>query len=95
MYGVVLGDDPKDLAKTLADIGVFLTKEELRMDVRPLLKIAFSRFFRNNSGFVDMVSQHIPSPAHAAKRKIETAFSGPLNSKLAEPCSSATLTVRL
>lgn len=35
-------------------------------------------------GFVDMVVKHIPSPAVAARTKIEHIYSGPLESTLGE-----------
>lgn len=48
-----------------------LTKPELHLDPKPLLKLIVGRFFGDASGFVDMVVKHVPSPVQAAKAKGE------------------------
>ena len=35
-------------------------------------------------GFVDVCVQHIPSPVEAAKVKVQTTYTGPLDDQLAE-----------
>ncbi len=44
-----------------------LTKEESRMNIRPLLRLICSRFLGNFTGFTDMCVEHIPSPLDNAK----------------------------
>jgi hypothetical protein len=46
---------------------VRLTKEESRMNIRPLLRLICSRFLGNFTGFTDMCVEHIPSPLDNAK----------------------------
>jgi 116 kDa U5 small nuclear ribonucleoprotein component len=84
IYSHSVGQDTKELEVTLKKIGVKLKKEELKLDIRPLLKVILSRFFGNSSGFVDMVTKFIPNPKIGAATKIEHIFSGPLDSKEAQ-----------
>ena len=60
-----------ELARTLRDVGVKLSKPELHLDPKPLLRLILSRFFGNASGFVDMVATWVPSPVAAARGKEE------------------------
>ena len=57
-------------------IGIHLRKEELKLNIRPLLRLICQRFFGGFNGFVDMCVRHIPSPAANAKRKVCTKHSG-------------------
>ena len=50
--------------------GIHLRKEELKLNIRPLLRLICQRFFGGFNGFVDMCVRHIPSPAANAKRKV-------------------------
>lgn len=38
----------------------------------------------SSTGFVDMVVQHVPSPAEGAEKKLQRYYTGPLDSKVAE-----------
>ena len=49
------------------ELGVRLTKEETRMNIRPLLRLICSRFLGNFTGFTDMCVEHVPSPLANAK----------------------------
>jgi len=84
IYSHVVGEEGPALQKTLDELGIRLKREELHMDVKPLLKVILTRFFGPASGFVDMVVKHIPSPVAAARNKIETIYTGPLTSTLAQ-----------
>ena len=79
IYGRVIGEDSKTLQKTLAELGVHLTKEELKLDVRPLLKLSLIKFFGTHSGFVDCLAEHVASPVRAGRRKAETIWTGDLS----------------
>ncbi len=52
------------------ELGIRLSKEESRMNIRPLLKLVLSRFFGNFNGFVEMCAHHIKSPIDNAKTKV-------------------------
>ena len=58
------------------ELGIRLTKEESKMNVRPLLRLVFQRFLGDFTGFTDMVAQHIPSPIDNAKTKVQHIYSG-------------------
>eukprot|EP01132_Coremiostelium_polycephalum_P006280 gene6280-7825_t len=78
IMSAIIGEDMSTVEKTLADVGVFLSKDVLQMDTRPLLRIALSSFFGQATGFVDMLVT-MPSPIENAKPKVEHIYTGPLN----------------
>ncbi len=61
------------------DLGVKLTRTELKMNIRPLLRLVCARFFGEFTGFTDMLAEHLPSPVANAKSKIEHIYSGKKN----------------
>ena len=65
------------------ELGIHLSKSEYKLNVRPLLRIIFSRFFGDFSGFVSMCVEHVPSPRVGAAVKIAHTYTGPLNSDIA------------
>ena len=56
----------------------------MKLNIRPLLRLIFTRFFGAFSGFVDMCVDHIPAPEANARTKIETCFKGPIETPLAQ-----------
>ena len=56
------------------ELGIRLTKEESRLNVRPLLRLVFQRFLGDFTGFTDMVAQHIPSPLDNAATKVQHIY---------------------
>lgn len=83
IYSQVLGEEVEVLAQTLSRIGVKLTKSELKIDPKPLLKLVFRQFLGNINGFVDMVVAHVPSAAEGAAKKVEMHYTGDLDSAVA------------
>ncbi|XP_075894731.1 116 kDa U5 small nuclear ribonucleoprotein component [Nelusetta ayraudi] len=80
----VVGDVDTSLPRVLDELGIHLTKEELKLNIRPLLRLVCNRFFGDFTGFVDMCVQHIASPQEGARNKIEHTYSGGLDSALGE-----------
>eukprot|EP00613_Pedinella_sp_CCMP2098_P038485 CAMPEP_0171804652 /NCGR_PEP_ID=MMETSP0991-20121206/74235_1 /TAXON_ID=483369 /ORGANISM="non described non described, Strain CCMP2098" /LENGTH=997 /DNA_ID=CAMNT_0012417059 /DNA_START=82 /DNA_END=3073 /DNA_ORIENTATION=- len=76
MYSAALGEEPEELARTLREVGVSLSKPELHLDPKPLLKLIMGRFFGDCSGFVEMVSSCVPSPVEGARAKVAHCYSG-------------------
>jgi len=78
IYAHVLGEEPKDLDKALKEIGIRLKRDELTLDPKPLLKCALRRFFNDRApcAFVDVVSQHAPSPRAHAAAKVAADYAG-------------------
>uniref|UniRef100_A0A8V5GYL0 116 kDa U5 small nuclear ribonucleoprotein component n=1 Tax=Melopsittacus undulatus TaxID=13146 RepID=A0A8V5GYL0_MELUD len=83
----VVGDVDTTLPRTLDELGIHLTKEELKLNIRPLLRLVCKKFFGEFTGFVDMCVQHIPSPKVGAKTKIEHTYTGGVDSDLGEAMS--------
>ncbi|NWU89419.1 U5S1 protein, partial [Upupa epops] len=85
----VVGDVDTTLPRTLDELGIHLTKEELKLNIRPLLRLVCKKFFGDIAfaGFVDMCVQHIPSPKVGAKTKIEHTYTGGIDSDLGEAMS--------
>ena len=85
IYTACLGEREPDANKLLRSLGVLLSKDQLRASARPLLRTALSKFLQTAScGFVDMIVQHVPSPAAAAKAKVARCYSGSLDSSVAK-----------
>ncbi|XP_059478720.1 116 kDa U5 small nuclear ribonucleoprotein component [Neocloeon triangulifer] len=84
IFAQVVGDVDVSLPDLMSELGIHLTKEEMKMNIRPLLRLVCSKFIGHFSGFVDMCVQHIKSPLDNAKGKVEHIYTGPLESEIAE-----------
>lgn len=84
LYTQVLSEEPVDLRETLGTLGINLKPHMYKLDTKPLLKLVLSQFFGEATGFVDMCVQHIPDPLQAAQKKVETTYTGPLNTPTAQ-----------
>ncbi|KAH8347169.1 hypothetical protein KR059_006083 [Drosophila kikkawai] len=73
----VVGDVDTTLSDTLAELNVRVSKDEMKSNIRPLLRLVCSRFMGDCSGFVDMCVEHIKSPLENAKRKVDHIYTGP------------------
>ena len=62
IFAQIVGDVDISLPMLCDELGIRLTKEESKMNVRPLLRLVFQRFLGDFNGFTDMVAQHVPSP---------------------------------
>jgi len=76
LFSHVVGDVDTCLPGLCSELGIRLSKEESRMNVRPLLRLICSRFLGNFTGFTDMCVEHIPSPVENSKSKVEQMYSG-------------------
>ncbi|KAK9494206.1 P-loop containing nucleoside triphosphate hydrolase protein [Lipomyces doorenjongii] len=83
LIGHTLGESTDSTKKTLGGFGIYLTPSQYKLDPKPLLKLVCQKFFGLSTGFVDMILDHVPSPADNASTKIETTYTGPLDSELA------------
>ena len=70
----MVGDVDTSLPMLCDELGIRLTKEESRLNVRPLLRLVFQRFLGDFTGFTDMVAQHIPSPLDNAATKVQHIY---------------------
>ncbi|CAO4369144.1 unnamed protein product [Caenorhabditis nigoni] len=83
IFSQVVGDVDTCLPDVMAELGIRLSKEEQKMNVRPLIALICKRFFGDFSAFVDLVVQNIKSPLENAKTKVEQTYLGPADSQLA------------
>lgn len=80
----VVGDVDTCLPSLCEELGIRLSKEESRLNIRPLIRLIFQRFLGSFTGFVSMVAEHIPSPSANASSKLTHTYTGPLDSELGE-----------
>lgn len=80
LYSQVIGEGPEELIILCKRLGISLKNSEVHMDPKPLLRVVMSRFFKNPSGFVDMIVQHVLSPADTATAKVALNYAGRLDS---------------
>lgn len=83
IFSQTIGDVDTSLVKTVEELGIRLTKTELKMNIRPLLRIVCSRFFGDFSGLVQMIAEKIPAAVDGNRRIVQDAYSGPLKSDFA------------
>jgi len=76
LFSHVVGDVDTCLPAMCSELGIRLSKEESKMNVRPLLRLICSRFLGSFTGFTDMCVEHIPSPVENSKAKVEQIYSG-------------------
>lgn len=78
-----ISDSAEELRPVLASLGIQLKPAQYKMDAKDILKAVCAQFFGPSTGFVDMISRHIPSPAESNQRLLERHYSGPLDTKVA------------
>ncbi|XP_029709612.2 116 kDa U5 small nuclear ribonucleoprotein component [Aedes albopictus] len=76
LFAQVVGDVDTTLADTLAELNIRVTKEEMKCNIRPLLRLICNRFIGDFCGFVDMCVEHIQSPLDNAQNKIDHIYTG-------------------
>ncbi|CAB0038858.1 unnamed protein product [Trichogramma brassicae] len=84
IFAQVVGDVDSTLADVLEETGIRLTSEEMKMNIRPLLRLVCTKFLGDMSGLVDMCVTHIPNPKANAMNKISHIYTGPTDSPLAQ-----------
>ncbi|KAF2857111.1 hypothetical protein K470DRAFT_297302 [Piedraia hortae CBS 480.64] len=87
LYSHTLSDSPEDCRKMLSELGISLKLSQIRVGGKVLLKQVCGLFFGPATGLVDMLVQHIPSPAGGAKRMLEQFYTGPSNEAM-QSCNS-------
>lgn len=84
LFAQVVGDVDTTLPNVLDELGIRLSKSEMKLNIRPLLRLICSRFLGDFNCLIDMCVEHIPSPVKNASHKIENIWKGPTDSTLAE-----------
>jgi len=83
LYSHTISESPEDLKETLATLGIHLKPSQYKTDAKILLRLVCEQFFGFAEGFVDMIVEHVPSPAEGAKKKLDRYYTGPLDTKVA------------
>ncbi|MCJ1412872.1 hypothetical protein MMC19_006972 [Ptychographa xylographoides] len=83
LYSHTISESPEDLKATLKTLGIHLKPSQYKTDARDILKSVCEQFFGAAEGFVDMIVEHIPSPAEGAKKKLARYYTGPTDTKVA------------
>ncbi|XP_052866518.1 116 kDa U5 small nuclear ribonucleoprotein component [Anopheles cruzii] len=76
LFAQVVGDVDTTLADTLAELHIPVTQEEMKCNIRPLLRTICNRFVGDFCGFVQMCVEHVRSPLDNAPCKIDHIYTG-------------------
>jgi len=77
IYAHTLGADGEQIEGLCEEIGVPISKEELKLNVKPLLRLILGRFFEFSVPVLtSTLLTHVPSPIAAARRKVEGCYTG-------------------
>ena len=83
------------LPGVLDELGIRLTKTELKLNIRPLLRLVCARLFGEFKGFTDMIVEHVPSPVANARNKIEHLYTGSLQEEIVTEMTNCNANVSL
>ena len=90
----MVGDVDSTLPGVLDELGIRLTKTELKLNTRSLLRLVCARFVGEFKGFTDMIIQHIPSPIANAQSKVEHLYTGSLQEDIVAEMNKCNPSVR-
>jgi elongation factor 2 len=65
------------VTKMLSAVGVTLTKEDLELRQKPLLKRCMQKWLPAHDALLEMLVQHLPSPSMAQKYRAASLYTGP------------------
>ncbi|KFD69724.1 hypothetical protein M514_18109 [Trichuris suis] len=82
IFSQIVGEVDTTLPRVMSELGIRLSKEEQKSNIRPLLSIICRRFFGDFTSFVDVVTQHVPSPVTNGMSKMELNYTGPTKSDI-------------
>jgi len=71
------------VTKMLSAVGVTLTKEDLELRQKPLLKRCMQKWLPAHDALLEMLVQHLPSPRQAQKYRVDSLYTGPQDDKWA------------
>ncbi|KAH9397028.1 U5 small nuclear ribonucleoprotein component [Tyrophagus putrescentiae] len=84
LFAQVVGDADETLESVLDELGIKVTKKEMKMNIRSLLKLVCSRFLGDFNCLIDMCVNVIPSPLENAKKKVQHIWRGSVDSPLGQ-----------
>jgi len=78
-----MGEKYDAVTKMLSAVGVTLTKDDLELRQKPLLKRCMQKWLPAHDALLEMLVQHLPSPASAQKYRVSSLYTGPLDDQWA------------
>ena len=72
----VVGSVDTSLDAVSEELGIILTRDESRANVRTLLRTVWKKFLGDFTGFVEMIARHVPSPSENAKDRVLSLYTG-------------------
>lgn len=84
VFSQVVGEADEGLKDMIAEMGIKLTKKEMQLNIRSLLKLVCSRFLGDFNCLVEMCVNEIPSPLESAPKKIANIWKGSIESPMGE-----------
>ncbi|KFG40056.1 elongation factor 2 family protein [Toxoplasma gondii GAB2-2007-GAL-DOM2] len=80
----VVAEEQPTLQPTLEELGIYLKKDDYKLDSRTLLKKVLSQFFGDASALVDTVIEAVPDPKTNAPKKTKQLYTGNQEGRVAE-----------
>ncbi|KAK2710270.1 hypothetical protein QYM36_013797, partial [Artemia franciscana] len=84
IFAQVVGDVDVNIDQVCDELGIKLASQEKKMNIRPLLKLVCNRFMGSWNGLIEMLVDHVSSPANHAKIKTDHIYTGPGDNIMAE-----------
>ena len=82
IIGHTISKEYDQLQPVLSKLGIYLKKEDFKMNTKDLLKLVCSTFFGNSSCLVDMAVQYVPNSREGTKLKVQQNYTGRENKEL-------------
>ncbi|PAA94442.1 hypothetical protein BOX15_Mlig022914g2, partial [Macrostomum lignano] len=80
IFSTLVGDVETNVEAVCQELDVPISRSELKLNVRPLLRLVLRRFFSGWDPLVEAAVRHCPSPADAAAERVQRWYSGAENS---------------
>lgn len=76
-FRITIEEPDKQFLEIAEKYKIKLTKEQKRLNVKPLLRLACSQLFGSYQSFVDMIVDFVPTPKYNAPSKCPLIWTGP------------------
>lgn len=77
IFSNCMNENYEAVKKMLGAVGVTLTKEDLELRQKPLLKRCMQKWLPAHDALLEMFVQHLPSPRQAQKYRVSSLYTGP------------------
>lgn len=84
LYAHAISQTPDELKDVLSPLGIQLKPMQYKGNAKDILRLTCAQFFGGAEGFVDMIVEHVPSPAESAQRLLQRYYTGPHDTETAE-----------